>query len=476
MEYGFLSIIPPLLALVVAFKTKNAIPAIFLGVLAGCLILSSWNPLSALRLTMEWTLDTCTNKDNFKIFLFSMLMGASVYLFKVSGGVDGFLNFLGKREKEAANRLTAELMAYAIGVLIFIDGMMGIMFKGAVMLPVFDKYKIAREKLAYINHSTSSPINGIIPLNSWGAMLIGLIGTQIAAGYAVGDATALLIGSLKYQFYSMLALVFVLVVILTGKDWSFMKKAEERVRTTGKLYDDGVVPLLNVGTEDDSVVAKGRENPLNMLLPLIIIIGGTFLYLFVSGDGDLTKGDGTTSILYAVSVALVFMCFYYTRQKIMSVREFSGYLYRGVSRMISLMVLLALAFTIGAVVSRLGTGVFLAGLLSGHVSGALLPAIVFIMGAIISFCIGTAWGTFSILMPIALPMAAAMGADVYVTIGAVVSSGIFGNHCSPIADTSILSAMTSGLDLMSHIKTQMPYALFCAALATVMFVIVGHVI
>lgn len=475
MEYGFLSIVPPLLALVVAFKTKNATPAIFLGIFAGCLILSAWNPFKALSLSLEWALDTCTSKDNLKTFLFTMLMGASVYLFKVSGGVDGFLNFLVMR-KETGGRIKAELMAYAIGVLIFIDGMMGIMFKGVVMLPVFDKYKIAREKLAYINHSTSSPINAIIPLNSWGAMLIGLIGTQVAAGYAQGDATELLIGSLKYQYYSILALGIVLVIILTGKDWSYMKKAEERVRTTGKVHDDGVVPLMNVDMEEASVAEKGKENMLNMLLPLTIIIGGTFLYLFISGGGNLTKGDGTTSILYAVSVALAFMCFYYVRQKLMTVKQFSEYLYRGVSRMLSLMVLLALAFTIGSVVSRLGTGVFMASLLGEHISGAFLPAIIFIMGAVISFCTGTSWGTFSILMPIALPMAAAMGADVYLTIGAVVSGGIFGNHCSPIADTSILSAMTAGLDLMSHIRTQMPYALFCAVMAAIMYVIAGHLV
>ena len=473
MEYGFLSILPPLLALGLAFKTKKASLSIFIGTVLGCLILSSWNPFSALDLTMQSIIDTCTSRGNLKTFMFTSLMGAFVFLLKLSGGVDGFVHYLVVRNKKIKSKIAAELLAYFIGVLIFIDGLMGIMFKGVVMLPIFDKFKISREKLAYINDSTSAPINAIIPLNSWGAMLIVLIGTQISNGFIEGDATGLLIGSLKYQFYSIFALLMVLAIILTGKDWSFMKKAEIRVQTTGKLYDDGVVPLLNADVNDDSLAEKGQENMLNMLLPLILLIGSTFAGLLITGNGNLTKGDGTTSILYAVSLTLTFMCVYYAHQKIMTAQEYVGYLYKGVASMLSLVVLLVLSFTIGSVVSKLGTGVFLASLLGEHISGAFLPAIIFVLGTIIAFSTGTSWGTFSILMPIAIPMAATMDGHILMTIGAVVSGGIFGDHCSPISDTTILSSMTAGTDLMSHVKTQLPYALFCALIATGAYIVFG---
>ena len=473
MEYGFLSIIPPILALGLAFKTRQASLSIFIGTVAGCLILSSWNPFAALDLSMQSIIDTCTSRGNLKTFMFTSLMGAFVFLLKISGGVEGFVHYLVVRNKKIKNKIMAELLAYLIGVMIFIDGLMGIMFKGVVMLPIFDKFKISREKLAYINDSTSAPINAIIPLNSWGAMLIVLIGNQIVEGFIEGDATTMLIGSLKYQFYSILALLMVLVVILTGRDWSYMKKAEIRVQTTGKLYDDGVIPLLNSDINDESIAEKGRENMFNMLFPLIILIGCAFAGLLITGKGNLTKGDGTTSILYAVCITLTFMCVYYARQKIMTAGEYVKYLYKGVSSMLPLVVLLVLSFTIGSVVSKLGTGVFLASLLGDHISGAFLPAIIFVLGTIIAFSTGTSWGTFSILMPIAIPMAATMDAHILMTIGAVVSGGIFGDHCSPISDTTILSSMTAGTDLISHVKTQLPYALLSAALATAAYIIMG---
>ena len=476
MSYGFLSVIPPLLALAIAFKTKKASMAIFIGAFTGCLVLSAWNPFTGMFLTIESIIDTCTGRGNLKTFLFTSLMGAFVYLLKVSGGVDGFVNYLIVQNKKIKSKIMVQLLAYLIGVSIFIDGLMGIMFKGVVMLPIFDKFKISREKLAYINDSTSAPINAIIPLNAWGAMLIGLISKQIADGFIDGDPTALLFGSLKYQFYSIFALVIVLAVILTGKDIWYMKRAEIRVQTTGKLYDDGVVPLLNAEADGVSIAEKGRENMLNMVIPLILLIGCAFAGLLISGGGNLAQGDGTTSILYAVAITLAFMCIYYTRQKLMSVNDYINYLHKGIASMFSLVILLVLAFTIGSVISKLETGVFLASLVGDYISGAFTPVIIFILGTIISFSTGTSWGTFSILIPIAIPMAASMDANILLTIGAVVSGGIFGDHCSPISDTTILSSMTAGTDLMSHTKTQLPYAALSALCAAVMYVVMGMVL
>lgn len=473
MEFGILTVIPPVLAIVIAFVWRKAIPAILIGILAGCLILSYWNPIAAISLSVESILDVCTSKGNLKVFIFTALMGAFVMLLKISGGVDGFVNYLVVQNKRIKSRRGAMLLAYLIGVIIFIDGLMGIIFKGVVMLPIFDKFKISREKLAYLNDSTSAPINAIIPINSWGAMLIGLIGTQISAGLIQGDATQLLFSSLPFQFYSIAALVVCLINVLVDKDIGPMRKAELRVQTTGKLYDDGVTPLMHTGTDDETIVEKGKENKMNMILPLVILIVCTFAGLLITGQGILTKGDGTTSIMYAVCITLAFMCLYYARQKIMTPTQFMGYLSKGIASMFSLVALLVLAFAIGGIVSKLGTGAFLASLAGGRISGALTPMIVFLLGAIMSFSTGTSWGTFSIMMPIAIPMAVAMDASIVLTIGAVVSGGIFGDHCSPISDTTILSSMTAGTDLISHTKTQLPYAVFCAFIAAVLYTVAG---
>ena len=369
----------------------------------------------------------------------------------------------------------AMLLAYFIGVVIFVDGLMGIMFTGVVTRPITDKFQVSREKLAYICDSTSAPINAIIPLNSWGAMLAGLIGAQVTAGLITGDPMTLLWSSLPFQFYSITSLLMVLFVILTDKDWGPMKKAELRVNTTGKLYDDGVVPLLSDEPDEVRLVAKGHENKNNMALPLLCLMGCTFVGLLITGSGNITKGDGTTSIMYAIAITLGFMCIYYTKQKIMTVQEFTQYLYNGVGGMLSLVMLLTLAFAIGGVIKELETGLFLASLIDGKISGVFGPAIIFILGAVMAFSTGTSWGTFSIVMPIAIPMAVAMDANILLSIGAVVSGGIFGDHCSPMSDTTILSAMSAGTDLYSHVKTQLPYAIVCATISVILYIIAGFV-
>lgn len=192
------------------------------------------------------------------------------------------------------------------------------MFTAVVTRPLIDRFKVSREKLAFICDATSAPINAIIPLNSWGVMLMGLIGAEISSGVISGDPMTLLISSLPYQFYSLLSLLFVLFYILTSKDWGPMKKAEMRVQTTGKLYDDGVTPLLNDRDGIDKLVPEGKGNKWNMILPLIVLIGGTFIGLLITGHGNLIKGSGTTSILYAISLAHIVMCIMYDKQGIMS--------------------------------------------------------------------------------------------------------------------------------------------------------------
>ena len=473
MEYGFLTLLPPIIAILVAVAFRKVAIALLIGIFTGELIVFGWNPFTALDATVNEILNVCTDTGNLKTFLFTALMGAFVILVEVSGGVDGFVKYLTEQSRRVKSKQAAMLIAYVIGIIIFIDGLLSIMFTGVVTRPLIDKYKVSREKLAYICDATSAPVNAIIPLNSWGAMLMGLIGAEITAGYISGDPMALLLESLPFQFYSILSLVFVLFYILSGKDWGPMKRAELRVQTTGALYDEGVTPLLNDRDGIERLVPAGQGNKWNMILPLIVLIGGTFLGLFITGNGSIIDGSGTTAILYSVIVTLLVMCVMYTRQKIMTAKQFSDYLLKGISNMINLVCLLVLAFAIGAIIKTLGTGVFMASLIGNQISGAFCPAIIFVLGAVMAFATGTSWGTFSIMMPIAIPMAVSMDANILLTIGAVVSSGIFGDHCSPISDTTILSSMSVGTDLFSHVKTQLPYALLTAALATVLYMVFG---
>lgn len=475
MEYGYLTLVAPILTLIIAIATRKVPLAMLIGIFTGQMIICGWNPFTAINEGVNGILGVCTDTGNLKTFLFTALMGAFVILVRVSGGVKGFVNYLTEQSKRVKSKRIAMLIAYVIGIIIFIDGLLSIMFTGVVTRPLTDKFKVSREKLAYICDATSAPVNAIIPLNSWGAMLMGLIAAEIASGYIQGEPMNLLVRSLPFQFYSILSLVFVLFYIITGKDWGPMKKAEQRVQTTGKLYDDGVTPLLNDTDGFEELVEEGKENKWNMMLPLIVLIGGTFLGLLITGGGNLAEGDGTTSILYAVIVTLLVMCVMYTKQGIMTAKEFGDSVMKGVSSMMGLVILLILSFAIGRVIKGMGTGQFLASLMGDTISGAFCPAIIFLMGAVMAFCTGTSWGTFSIMMPIAIPMAVAMDANILLTIGAVVSGGIFGDHCSPLSDTTILSSMSVGTDLFSHVKTQLPYALVTAACATALYVVFGFV-
>lgn len=473
MEFGFLSVIPPIIAMVIAIIYKRVSLALLLGIFSGNLLLCNWNIFHTITSTVDGILNVAADTGNLKIFIFTSLMGAFVILVTASGGVDGFVEYLTEQNKKIKNKKQAMLLGYLIGIIIFIDGLLSIMFTGVVTRPITDKYKVSREKLAYICDSTSAPINAIVPLNSWGAMLMGLIGTQIASGIISGDSMELLIKSLPFQFYSIIAILSVLFYIVTGKDWGPMKKAEERVIKTGKLYDDGVTPLMSDDLSENEKLENVIPNKNYMAIPLLVLIGVTFIGLLITGNGNIIKGDGTTSILYSIIITLIVMFVYYRKQNIMTSKQFNTFVTKGVGSMLSLVMLLVLAFTIGNAISAVGTGKYLASLVEGKVNGAFGPAIIFAIGAIMGFSTGTSWGTFAIMMPIAIPMAVSINSNILITIGAVISGGIFGDHCSPLSDTTILSSMSAGTDLYSHFKTQIPYALLSGIISFALFIIFG---
>ena len=230
MDYGFLTLLVPILTLAVAIATRKVPLAMLLGIFVGQLIVSGWNPFTAINAGVNGILDVCADTGNLKTFLFTALMGAFVILVRVSGGVKGFVNYLTEQSQRVKSKRMAMLIAYVIGIIIFIDGLLSIMFTGVVTRPLIDKFKVSREKLAYICDATSATVNAIIPLNSWGAMLMSLIAAEIASGYIQGEPMNLLVRSLPFQFYSILSLLFVLFYILTGKDWGPMKKVSSACR------------------------------------------------------------------------------------------------------------------------------------------------------------------------------------------------------------------------------------------------------
>ncbi|MCY6484072.1 sodium:proton antiporter [Clostridium aestuarii] len=475
MEFGIMSLLPPVLAIILAVITRQVFLSLFAGIMVGELIIKGWVFFPSLTSSLSRIIDVFAEGWVTKTVLFSLLVGSIITLVQVSGGVEGFVDYLTEKNKIIKNKKAAQLLAFFIGVVVFIESSITILTSGTVARPLTDKFKVSREKLAYICDSTSAPICSLIPLNAWGATLMGLIAVQVSNGVISGNPTSILIKSIPFNFYSIIAVLAVPFYILTGKDWGPMKKAEERVMTTGKLMRDGAMPVVDIEATEVETKKGVKASAKNMLLPLAVLIGMMPIGLYITGDGSIFNGSGSTSVFWAVLASLTFAAIYYRAQNIMKLDEFMGYVYKGIGSMISVVIILICSIAIGNVIGDLGTGSYMAGLVKGNIHGAYGPALIFLMGAVIAFSTGTSWGTFALMMPIGIQMAVAMDANLYIAVGAVISGAIMGDHCSPISDTTILSSMAAATDHIDHVKTQVPYALLNAAVAFVLYLVAGFV-
>jgi Na+/H+ antiporter NhaC len=468
MEHGFLSLLPPILAIVLAITTRNVVISLFIGIFAGQVILNDFSVISAFIATFDGIVALFSESWITKTLIFALLVGSILRLIVYSGGVAGFVAFLTQKQQRIKSKKGALLLAYTIGLVIFIESSITALVAGAVARPLTDRFGASREKLAYVCDSTSAPVCSLIPLNAWGALLIGIILEQINAGVITGNATSLFFQSIPYNFYAILTLIFVLYIILSEKDFATMKQVEAKA-----------VPI-NTEAEEQ------KGNLWHMILPLAVLIITMPIALYYSGKGDMLAGSGSTSVFYAVIVSLLFSFFYYWIGRVMSVKKWFDQVYKGASDMLPIVVILILAFSIGQVTKSLDTGAYLADLASDNLPMVLIPMVVFILTAIIAFSTGTSWGTFSIMLPIAITFSVAsseamgfliINSDYLVlVIAAVVSGGIFGDHCSPISDTTIIASMASQCDHISHVNTQLPYALVTGVVSAFLFLIAGIIL
>lgn len=376
-------------------------------------------------------------------------------LIEKSGGIGGFVHFMQHQNSFVNSPRTSLLVPYFIGVAIFIESSITALIAGAVGLPLCDKQKVSHAKLAFVCDSTAAPISSLIVLNGWGALLLGLITTQIDEGVIDGDSFTLLIDAVLYNFYAMSALLVTFLVIWFNIDIGPMKDAKINSSKLKKSYK--------------------KANMGYMIIPIILMIVFTFIFLYITGEGDITKGSGSSSIFYTMLATLFCMFVYYIPSKNMSIRIYMKTSLIGAKKLFPIAMILLFAFAIGKVTSELHTGLYLASFASENLSIYFLAGVIFLLSSLIAFSTGTSWGTFSIMIPIAVPMAVAMDANVALAIGAVISGGVFGDHCSPISDTTIISSMAADCEVIEHVKTQLPYALISGMIAFILFIILSIV-
>jgi Na+/H+ antiporter NhaC len=462
------SVLPPLLAIALAIWSKQVILSLFAGIWMGHTLLVGFNPLVGLAASLEGAIDVFTDPGDARVLVFTLLIGPLIATIERSGGVRGFVHFMETRHWVDSG-VRAQLLAWGTGLIIFVESSITLLVAGSVSRPLFDRYQVSREKLAYLIDSTSAPVCVMIPLNAWGAFIISLV-----ASTGVENPLQTFIAAVPLNLYAITAILLAGVVIWRGIDIGPMRKAEARTQG-GNILWPGAVPLVDVSAEHQDPAEAHVPSAWFMGLPILAMIVMMPVSLYVTGNGNLIEGSGSTSVLWSVSTAIAVAWTMALVKNHLTVAELMQVFMKGAGDLLPIAIILLLALALGDVAQALGTGVYVAHAVSGNITPVLLAPLVFLVSAFIAFSVGSSWGTFAIMIPIAVPVAMTLGLPVPLLLGAAISGAIFGDHASPISDTTVLASMASATDHIDHVRTQLPYALLAAAIAAAGFLLIGLV-
>ena len=469
MQYGFWSVVPPILTIVLALVTKNVFISLLIGIFTSSMVLCGGAPLTGLNDAFYSFIHTFESSGNTITLISFLLIGALIYLIEKSGGVEGFTEVMLKKRALIKTKRGANIFTWLLGIIIFTSGSLSCMVTGSVSRPFNDALKVPHEKSAFIVHATSTPWCVLFPLSGWLAALAGYL---TSGGVPENETISVLLRSIPLNFYCILAVFGTLAVSLFGINIGPMRKAEERADKTGALDNPGRGGTL---TEETMSPSKAKPRVLNMLLPMGVLIATILAVLTITGKGNPTQGAGMQSLLWGCILAVLTICILCVAQKLFSVDEVINEMFKGMGTMLPVAGILLFGFTMGNLVKDLDTGNYLTSVFMGVLSPALLPALSFLLCMLLSFATGTSMGTMAIMSVICLPMAISMGISIPLVAGAVFGGSIFGDHSSPISDTTIMSCATTGCDIIDHVKTQMPYVLIFAAISLVLYVVLGFV-
>ncbi|MDD2484493.1 MAG: Na+/H+ antiporter NhaC family protein [Eubacteriales bacterium] len=464
--YGIISLIPLTLTLILAFWKKDAILALFIGCLSGVLILGL-NPSYGFSQLAQASLG---NEDFIWILLIQVFIGIMIAFFMKAGVVHAFAKLVAAKAKTPKG---VKFATWLIG-LFTLDDYMSPLLRGVVMRPISDELHVSREKLSFILDSTCSSVCTIMPFMAWGAYVASLIADQGGPVASVEEGVSVYIHAIPFNFY---ALILVLLVLLNAleiiPDFGPMKQAEKRARETGKVLRDGAVPMIGDELEDLSL----EEHPqfkvnvwTDFFVPILILVSVSVATYFIMGGVKILEAF-ITVVLYLGVVLTI-------RKVFTSVKDLVDTVMKGIKSVMSATIILALAYCINTVTETMGAADFILSVTDGWMTPVLFIAITFLVGAFISFFTGTSWGTFAILIPIAVPMAYSftgneLGTLVYAAVGAVVSGGLFGDHCSPVSDTTVLSSLGAACDHIDHVRTQIPFAIATAVISMLLWIMVA---
>ncbi len=452
----WLSVIPPIVAIAVVLWRKEVIVALVLAIFSAELLqltFAWYAPAPATINTVERIVGVFNSPDNTRILVFSLMIGALLAYIRVSGGVAATVESI-VNKRIVKNARHASLLTSAVGGVVFVESNLSVLTSGILARGLFDKYGLSRAKLAYIIDSTSAPVCILILLNGWGAFVLVLL-SQYEFNMS---AAQVLWGTVWLNFYALITLLIVF--------WSSATQ-----RWFGPLATSAAGVGVDVHDEEQIVASKSRF----MIVPLLTMIFGMIGFMLWTGDGSLADGSGSKSVLYATTLATLVAYFQMLASGRFEHIRLVKIAMQGMGDLLPLVAIVLLALALGASLGDLGTGAYISKLVGGNLPTFLIPAVLFLAGALISFSTGTSWGTFAILIPLGMPLAISLDLPPSLLLAAILGGGVFGDHCSPISDTTAVSAIASGCDLLEHVRTQLPYALVGGVIAFLMYVVAGLV-
>ena len=481
---GWLSILPPLLAIFLALIFRQVIVSLSLGIFSGALIFYNFNPLTALlRFADTLMLDVLIDKDHMFIIVFTLMIGGVVGVISANGGTIGLAQQITKFAKTARSGM---ISSWLMGIMIFFDDYANSLIIGNMMRPITDKLKISREKLAYIVDSTAAPIASIVIISTWVGYEVGLISDGLNSIGSTQNAYDVFLSSIPYSFYPIAAIFFVFLTSFMERDFGPMLSFERKARNSKIIIDS------------DEIENRNSEKPINVkwyngAVPILVIIFGTIIGLVATGVSSLNAegiteyslqnimnhADSFSSLLWASFIASLVAIIMTVLQRILSLNKVVEAWQKGIQSMLVAVLILVFAWAISSVTNDLKTADYIISLLSDTIDPRLLPAIVFIICAAIGFSTGTSWGTMAIVMPIVIPLTYTVGNSfgleaeslqivMYGVISSVLAGSVFGDHCSPIADTTILSSLASKCNHIDHVKSQLPYSILVGSFTLVL--------
>ncbi|HEY5616094.1 MAG TPA: Na+/H+ antiporter NhaC family protein [Bacteroidota bacterium] len=487
---GILSILPPLLAIVLSLALRQVVISLFAGIWLGAVFIFDYNVIGGIfRVLDHFIVNALTETSHVQIIVFSMMFGGMVGVISSNGGTVGIANLLTRYAKTSrGGQLSTLFMAFVM----FFDDYANVLVRGNLMRPITDKLRISREKLSYIVDAGAATVASIFIISTWIGYEVGLIEQGLKSIGSTYDAYAVFIDTIPYRFYPILTLIFVFLVGWMNRDFGPMLTAERRARSTGEVLREGSQPATDLTESTGSFSSDKPSRWYNGLVPIvtILVVGLYGLYstgtaalaeegITSYGVGDIiSKSDSYGALMWASLSGCLAAIVLSVVQRILTLVKAIDAWFHGVKAMLLAMLILILAWAIGAVTQELHTAEYLVQILRGTIAPHWLPVLVFLIAAGVSFATGTSWGTMAIMMPLVIPLGHNLSIDAQLTgasynvilngvISSVLAGAVFGDHCSPISDTTILSSMASACDHIDHVRTQLPYAVLVAVICMI---------